>query len=117
VQELTHFLLHIFHQQKIGAVVESAERYQSGAALMSDEAITLQPTLKKFRLMHKREDGKNWPLLLQNRLIEAESAEEALKAALHFLGASAPFVCVKDGAAWAIQASGKFIDIWESELE
>jgi len=74
-------------------------------------------SVRKYRLLHRRQDGKNFPLLLQNRVFEAESAEEALQAALACLGDSAPFVRVKDNSAWVVQASGRFIDIWECGLD
>jgi hypothetical protein len=72
---------------------------------------------KEYRLYHKREDGKNWALLLQNRVVRASSAAEALQAAIRILGNAAPSVHVEEDTAWAVISSGRFVDVWESELE
>lgn len=72
---------------------------------------------KHYRLFHKREDGKNWALILQNRIVQASSAAEALQAAIRILGKAAPLVHVEEDTAWAVITSGRFVDVWESELE
>jgi len=55
-------------------------------------------------------------LILQNRIVEAESAEEALRSVLDLLGEEAPqIVHVKsEHRAWAVKSSGKSFDIWEA---
>lgn len=74
-------------------------------------------SVRKFRLMHRREDGKHCPLILQNRIVEGASAEELLRAAISFLGNAAPQISALKDTAWAVQAFSKFIDYWEIESE
>jgi len=53
----------------------------------------------------------------QNRIVQASSAAEALQAAIRILGKAAPLVHVEEDTAWAVITSGRFVDVWESELE
>jgi hypothetical protein len=72
-------------------------------------------SLKPYRLYHRREDGKSVSVILQNRVVEAASAVEALRMAIGVLGNDAPAVQIEQDTAWATRHFGKFTDTWEAE--
>jgi hypothetical protein len=75
---------------------------------------------KRYRIWHKREDGIHVPVLLQNRIIEAESPEQALRLAMDPLGLkSIEIHSTNEYTASASQPdpSGNFVDVWQAEAE
>jgi hypothetical protein len=72
-------------------------------------------SLKQYRLYHRREFEKNFAIILQNRVIEAVSAEVALRTAMALLGNADPPVHPGQDSAWATRSFDKFIDYWEAE--
>ena len=74
---------------------------------------------RQFRLLHSRIQAKHYPLILQNRLIEAETAVEGLRAALALAGEDQPDIQSPNySIAWAVKRdpSGT-LDVWEAGLD
>jgi hypothetical protein len=71
--------------------------------------------MQKFRVRHHREYGKNVPVTLQNRVIEAASAIDALRTVL-----SDPAIriqAIDDRTASATRKLEKHVDFWEADCE
>jgi hypothetical protein len=74
---------------------------------------------QKYRIRHQREDGIHSPLLLQNRVIEAESPERALRIAIDAHGdPTLPIHTMNEYRACAARkCEGKWVDVWEADAE
>jgi hypothetical protein len=104
-------------KKKVEARMSESENSNTKAENTAVDSGPRKAVLKKFRLMHRREDFKSWPIILQNRTVEAESAHKALQSALNFMGDSAPYIHTLDESAWAIKTFAKYVDFWEIDLE
>ena len=74
-----------------------------------------QTAKRKYRIRHQRENGIYGPVLLQNRVIQAESAVRALRIAMH--NPSIEIESTNNLAACVTLKSGKRIDFWEADPE
>jgi len=75
---------------------------------------------KVFRIIHQRQDGIHSPVVLQNRTIEAESAQQALELARHSPEAKASSVPLGPESLAIIERSASsdgYVDIWCVEVE
>jgi hypothetical protein len=74
---------------------------------------------KPFRVQHQRRVGFRPVLLLQNRIVEAESAAEALRAAMRCFGGDILLDVKGDDLAFAdiSNAAAACVDAWKAELE
>jgi len=84
------------------------------SSLPSDNLANKRP-LNKYRVRHQREDGEHVPVLLQNRIVEAESAERALRVIIG--DRSIPIETTNEFAAIATRKNGTLIESWEAECE
>lgn len=73
---------------------------------------------RSFRVVHHKSDGKRPAFVLQNRVVHAESAESALRAAMRGRAAMLPIDVRSDVLALVnFVSSNNLLDYWIAELE
>jgi len=74
--------------------------------------------MKAFRIQHERSYGLSPVLLLQNRVIEAETAEQALRKAMRGLGGESCIEVRHNDLALADRSNpATCFDFWKAEVE